>query len=68
MTVEEKIAKAEEHLRELWETLIRERRRDLARMIEGVLAELLDDGLNPAERLKGTTSTSLRRGAIEGEI
>lgn len=52
MTAEDKIAKAEKHLREVWETLLRERQQNLARAVEGVLAELTDEALDATERLQ----------------
>lgn len=51
MTVEEKITQAE--LREIWDTLQREQRKDLAGTVEGVLAELTDETLDATERLHG---------------
>ncbi|MBU1378497.1 MAG: hypothetical protein KKE02_16950 [Alphaproteobacteria bacterium] len=48
----DKLSKAEVHLREVWKSLLREQQATLARLVEGVLAELTDDALIPAQRVK----------------
>jgi hypothetical protein len=47
-----KAAAAEEHLREIWEALIRERQLVLARAVEGVLAEITDIERGPSACLQ----------------
>lgn len=49
----DKLSQAEVHLRELWKSLLREEQATLARLVEGVLAELTEDGLSPAQRVLG---------------
>ncbi|MBC6981284.1 hypothetical protein [Caulobacter sp. 17J80-11] len=45
-------AQIEAHLRVVWETLLRERQRNLARCVEGVLAEIIDNARDASGRVE----------------
>lgn len=52
----DRLNQAEGHLRHLWAFLLQERQSTLARLVEGILAELTDDALDPRCRLQGATT------------